>query len=93
LSLTPFGRQTDEEIKRRLQNLVESRELSEQEAARLNEKLVSPTAVQDRESGPMQTIEAFIARNRLPTRDDIQRLYNQIDDLSKKLAEMIDKEQ
>ena len=93
LSLTPFGRQTDEEIKRRLQNLVESGELSEQEAARLNEQLVSPTAVQDRESGPMQTIEAFIARNRLPTRDDIQRLYNQIDDLSNKLAEMIDKEQ
>ncbi len=91
-SAVPFWRQIDDEIKRRIQNLVDGGELSEAEAARLSEKLVSPAALQSSESNLIQEVESFFARNRLPTHDDIQRLYNQIDDLSKKLAEISDKE-
>ncbi len=85
-----FWRPIDEEIKMRLQTLVQAGELSEKQATQLIEKLLSSAAV--RESKLDQDSEAFFARNRLPTHEDLQRLYNQLDDLSKKLAEITDKD-
>jgi hypothetical protein len=35
---------------------------------------------------------AFFTRNKLPSREDLQRLDNQLDDLNKKLAEITGKE-
>jgi polyhydroxyalkanoate synthesis repressor PhaR len=87
-----FWRQIDEVIKMRFQTLVQAGELSEQEAAQLIEKLLSTAAVRINESKLNQDIEAFFARNRLPTHEDLQRLYNQLDDLSEKLAEITDKD-
>jgi polyhydroxyalkanoate synthesis repressor PhaR len=83
-----FGRQIDEEIKARLQTLVQAGELSEKEASHLSEKLLSPKAVPMSESRLSQLIENFFARNTLPSREDIQKLDHQLDDLSKKLAEI-----
>ncbi len=103
-----FVRQIDEEIKIRLQNLSNAGELSEKEAAQLAEKLSSPAATQANESRlklelpqqmlqqslqqSLQDIEALLSKNRIPTHDDFQRLNNQIDDLSRKLAEISDKD-
>jgi len=92
MSPVHFWRPIDEEIKARLQTLVQVGELSEKEASQLIEKLLSQAAAPYFESKLSQDIEAFFARNRLPSRDDLQRLYNQLDDLSKKLAEMTDKD-
>jgi polyhydroxyalkanoate synthesis repressor PhaR len=86
-----FGPQFDEEIKLRLQNLINAGQLSEKEANQLIDKLLSSAAVQNSESKLNQDIESFFARNWLATREDLQRLYNQLDDLSKKLAEISDK--
>ena len=77
----------------RLQTLVQAGEVSEEEASRLIEKLLGPSAVRIDDSKLNQDIEAFFARNRLPTRDDLHRLTDQLDDLSKKLAEITDKDQ
>jgi polyhydroxyalkanoate synthesis repressor PhaR len=92
MSPVHFWRQIDEEIKARLQTLAQAGELSEKEASQLIEKLLSQAAAPHFESKLSRDIEAFFARNRLPSRDDLQRLYNQLDDLSKKLAEMTDKD-
>jgi polyhydroxyalkanoate synthesis repressor PhaR len=86
-----FWRQADEEIKARLQTLVHAGELSEKEANHLIEKLLSHSTVPC-ESKLSRDMEDFFARNRLPSREDLQRLYNQLDDLSKKLAEITDKD-
>jgi polyhydroxyalkanoate synthesis repressor PhaR len=87
-----FWRQIDEEIKERLQALVKAGELSENEANHLVEKLLSPAAIPNSESRLSPDMEAFFARNKLPSREDLQRLDNQLDELSKKLAEITGKE-
>lgn len=83
-----FLRQIDDEIKRRLQNLVNVGELTQQEAIQLIEKLLSPLATQYGEGKLIDNIEAFLARNQLPTREDLHKLYNQLDELSSKLEEI-----
>ncbi len=87
-----FWRQIDEEIKIRLQRLVQAGELSEKEASHLIEKLLSPGVAHINESKLNQDIEAFFARNQPPSREDLQRLTDQLDDLSNKLAEITDKD-
>jgi polyhydroxyalkanoate synthesis repressor PhaR len=87
-----FWSQIDEEIKMRLQRLVQAGELTEQEAGRLIEKLLSSAGAHLSDSRAEQDIEAFFARNRPPSREDLQKLTNQLDDLSKKLAEITEKD-
>jgi polyhydroxyalkanoate synthesis repressor PhaR len=87
-----FWRPIDEEIKMRLQGLVQAGELSKKEATRLVEKLLSSTAGRINEGKLNADSEAFFVRNRLPTHEDFQKLYNQLDDLSNKLAEIADKD-
>jgi polyhydroxyalkanoate synthesis repressor PhaR len=86
-----FKSQVDEEIGMRLRALVQAGELSEEEASRLSEKLLSPSAAQFHERKIYHDIEAFLTKNRPPSREDLQKLTNQLDDLSKKLAEITDK--
>lgn len=88
----PFWRQIDEEIKERLQALVQAGELSENEANHLIEKLLSPAAIPNSQSQLSSDMVAFFTRNKLPSREDLQRLDNQLDDLNKKLAEITGKE-
>jgi polyhydroxyalkanoate synthesis repressor PhaR len=87
-----FWRLIDEEIKLRLQSLTQAGKLSENEASQLIEKLMSAEAAANGENKQGQDSGAFTLRNRLPTREDMQRLNNQLDDLSKKLAEITDKD-
>jgi polyhydroxyalkanoate synthesis repressor PhaR len=93
LSPVHLWRQIDEEIKMRLQGLVEAGELAEEEANRLIEKLLSPGARHINETKLNQDIETFFARNRPPSREDLQRLTDQLDDLSNKLAEITGEDQ
>jgi hypothetical protein len=44
------------------------------------------------ESRLSQQIDTFFTRSKLPSREDIQKLDNQLDDLSKKLAEITGKD-
>lgn len=88
-----FRRQIDDEIKMRLQNLAVAGQISKKEATDLIEKLLSPGAVLNSESKLIHDSDTFFSRNRLPTHDDFERLYDQLDALSNKLAEMSDKDQ
>jgi polyhydroxyalkanoate synthesis repressor PhaR len=92
-SAVHFWRRFDEELALRLQNLVRSGEISEQEASNITEKLLSPPAAKNSDGRLSQDIfladiETFLTQNLIPTRDDLQKLNNQLDDLSQKLADI-----
>jgi polyhydroxyalkanoate synthesis repressor PhaR len=89
-----FGRQVDEEIRRRMQDLVARGELNESEANSLLEKLSVPVASPS--DGPSHRdepeldeaeIRRILAEQQIPTRSDFQRLVDQIDAISAKLDE------
>ncbi|HEX6385198.1 MAG TPA: polyhydroxyalkanoate synthesis regulator DNA-binding domain-containing protein [Anaerolineae bacterium] len=94
-SLTsPLGlfHQVDEEIEKRLQNLVNQGELTREEGVRLRDRLLAPGHREQSESllSGKYSIEQLLSKRGIPTRDEIERLTNQIDDLSAKIDSLID---
>lgn len=80
-------RHVDQEIERRLHILVEKGELTEETAATLHEQLTN--AVKD-ETGeqPLPTDDELVrmlTRHNVPTRDDLQELSSQLEELVAKL--------
>ena len=103
--LSPLGlwRQVDEEIKRRVQALVEAGELSEVEGAELVEKLVAAgqqmhapsgqetdAELQDRRTdhASYADVEAYVKQRQLPSQQDVQRLADQLTELEAELKKM-----
>jgi polyhydroxyalkanoate synthesis repressor PhaR len=76
----------DDEIARRIEALVSQRDLTEEEGVRLREKLVAQ-GVQPRETSrpTEQAIQQALARRGVPTRDELQRLIEQVEELTAKL--------
>ncbi|MBN1667773.1 MAG: hypothetical protein JW862_11820 [Anaerolineales bacterium] len=82
--------QVDEQIEARISQLVEKGELAEESARQLRQKLIersrelssNPALAED---VPLQVI---LERQGLPTRDDLQRLNQQIEALADKLTEL-----
>ena len=89
VSSLDLARQVDEEIERRLQALVSRGELAQEEGQSLRAKLVRPEA--DIPAVPHLDEEylaqALEARG-VPSRDDVQRILEQLDTLAQKLDQV-----
>ncbi len=82
-------RQVDEEIERRLESLVRRGELAEEEVWRLRDKLVSQDFPLPRRSGPSQDeLERALLKRGVPTRDELDKLSQQLDALAEKLEHL-----
>lgn len=76
----------DMEIKRRLNSLVASGEITEEESSMMSEKLFSPSASpQDNTVPTEEELEQFFANRGIPTKDDLQELSSRLDELFTKL--------
>ncbi len=84
-------RHVDEEIDRRVQDLISKGELAKEEGLRLREKLLSPMFAAPETPAPSQAeLERLLADHGVPTREELERLHAQIDALSTKLESVID---
>ena len=88
----------EEEIRHRLQTLAEEGQLTNQQAENLQEKLVSTRfrSVEDArfrrfiDFYPFQELDNIMMKLEIPTRDDLQKLIRQLDEL-KVMIEQIEK--
>ncbi len=79
----------DIEIERRLDFLIETGELSEEEGQQLREKLLSFSSQAKEPAVPTEEeLEHFLSQRGIPTRDDLQQLSNRLDELVAKLDEV-----
>ena len=86
-------RHVDEEIEKRLQNLIARGELAREEAVQLRDKLLS-TAAKDAPSLPgQQHLERLLSHRGIPTREEIENLHLQIDALSEKLDHLLEEKE
>jgi polyhydroxyalkanoate synthesis repressor PhaR len=85
-----FWRQIDEEIKQRIQGLVQQGELSREEGKSLIEKLARQgmKRINDSRSVTEDELEQMIRQRAIPSQDDIQRLNAQIEELTRKIESM-----
>lgn len=83
--------QVDEEIVRRMEDLVERGEIAEEEGQRVLEKLLSQSAqfVSKTRRVTEEEIQHFLAERGVPTQDDIDRINRKLDDLSMVLDEAL----
>ncbi len=86
-------KQVDEEIEKRLNQLVERGELATEEARRLGDKLRSSSATPEAEAAadpaPPQPRERILNVRGIPSRDEVEDLTQQIDTLSTRLDTLI----
>ncbi|MFQ5434203.1 MAG: polyhydroxyalkanoate synthesis regulator DNA-binding domain-containing protein [Anaerolineae bacterium] len=88
--ISPLGllRHVDEEIERRLQDLVSRGELAREEANRLRDKLLSRgTAVSDMVPGK-DALEAILGKTGIPSQEDVRKLHDQIEELTAKVEQL-----
>jgi len=88
--ISPLGllRHVDEEIERRLQDLVSRGELAKEEARRLRGKLTSHSpAVTDMIPGK-ETLETLLSKTGIPSQEDIRKLHGQIEELTAKVESL-----
>jgi polyhydroxyalkanoate synthesis repressor PhaR len=82
-------RQIDEEIERRIQVLISRGELAEEEALRLRDQLLAQKRHSaDAPEPGKEELERILADRGVPTRQDMQKLVEQIEALNVKLEEM-----
>lgn len=83
-------RHVDEEIDRRLQFLISKGDLGKEDGLRLREKLLSPAmGVREADDNEGPDLEQLLTAHGVPTRDELERLHAQIEQLSSKLDSMI----
>lgn len=83
-------RQIDDEIQKRVHSLVHQGELTDREGTTLIEKLLlqGRRLREANSEADTQVMEEYLKQCEIPTRADIQKLYNQIDELSAKIEEI-----
>jgi polyhydroxyalkanoate synthesis repressor PhaR len=81
-------RHVDQEIERRLQWLVEKGELTAEESTRLREKLLRPKTEEATTTISEQDLEQYLHQKGVPTRDDLQHLNMQLEELVVKLEQL-----
>jgi polyhydroxyalkanoate synthesis repressor PhaR len=79
-------RHVDEEIEKRLLNLVSRGEMAREEGLRLRDQLLGY-----RSSIGESELEDFLQKRGVPTRDELQHLSDQLDQLAARLDELIAK--
>ncbi len=85
-------KQVDEEIEKRLNQLVERGELATEEARRLGDKLLSSSASEEETAAtpvPPQPQDRILNIRGIPSRDEVEDLTQQIDTLSARLDTLI----
>ena len=82
--------QVDNEIERRLQLLISKGELAMEEGLNLRDKLLSLNGSQENQLSDDIELENFLNRHGVPTRNDIERLNEQIEALTKQLDGVLD---
>jgi polyhydroxyalkanoate synthesis repressor PhaR len=90
-----FVQQLDDEIRRRVHVLVTQGEMTEAEGKSLLGKLLNPgiRISLEKNGGIQQTdIERILAEHQVPTRKEIQTLFDQLDELTSRL-ESVDSEE
>lgn len=84
----------DEEIERRVQELISRGELAREEGARLLDKLLS---ISEQTSRPRFLreidVERALRRRGIPTREELSQLFKQLDQLTSKLEELTQAEE
>lgn len=91
-----LSRLVDEEIRHRLNILAEGGELAEAEIQKLQEKLTDPRFRSMEESHlrrlmdftPFQDLDHILSDLEIPTRNDVQKLTRQIDELTAKIEQI-----
>jgi polyhydroxyalkanoate synthesis repressor PhaR len=85
-----FWKQIDEEITKRVHALVQQGELTKEEGRSLAEKLARQgmRRLGDRGTVTETDLENYIRERQVPTSEDIQRLNDQIEELSRKIDEL-----
>lgn len=86
-------RHVDEEIDRRVQELISKGELAREEGNRLREKLLSPKLFGPEAAPDEMKLEQLLLAHGVPTREELDRLYTQLETLSLKLDGVISREQ
>ena len=82
-------RHVDQEISRRLAALVEAGELSEEEADELRDMLAPAGGREPESAFPSEDdLAQFLARQGIPSREDVLRLNEQLDELVDKLEDI-----
>ncbi len=84
--------QVDKEIERRLQELINKGELAREEGLRLRTKLLSFSSregAQNEPNGDEDEIETLLTKHGVPTRDELERLNQQIETLTIQLDALI----
>ncbi|MCC7354066.1 MAG: pesticidal protein Cry15Aa [Anaerolineae bacterium] len=82
----------EEEVSRRLAALVERGELSQEEAQRLREELLASPAepYKDMAAGLLdRKLDGLLQRLNVPTRADVDRLQNQLEELNRRLEALL----
>ena len=82
-------RHVDEEIEKRLQNLMARGELAREEAAQLRDKLLSAAAKDAPGIPGQQHLDRLLSSRGIPSRDEIDQLNSQIDLLTAKLDRLL----
>ncbi|WP_420629991.1 polyhydroxyalkanoate synthesis regulator DNA-binding domain-containing protein [Candidatus Leptofilum sp.] len=81
----------DEEIDKRLQTLVERGEMARDEAISLSEKLIAAGQEKSKEMMPgQQRLERLLTVRGVPSREEVEQLTSQIENLSTKIDNLID---
>lgn len=81
----------DEEIDKRLQTLVERGEIARDEAISLSQKLIAAGQEKGKEMMPgQQRLERLLSVRGVPSREEVEQLTSQIENLSAKIDNLID---
>ena len=81
--------QFEEELVRRVEELVRRGEMTEREARNLIDKVLSQFPLSGRTQTAVETdIEEALGRLKIPQQDDLERLKGQIEELAKKIDEL-----
>lgn len=83
-----FVERVDQEIQRRIQELIKRGELLETEGHRLLEKLLTFGEPLVRKPPTQEQVERIIEARELPTRTELDRILTQLEELSDKLDEI-----
>ena len=86
-------RQVDEEIEKRLQNLINRGEMAYEEAQQMRDKLLSISAKEASSLPGQQHIERLLGGRGIPSREELDSLHHQIDSLSAKIDTLLDEEE
>lgn len=89
---SPFSvfHQIDQEIQLRVQDLIREGELSEQEGKSLLEKLLRHPTRPVESSLLDKEVSQILTKYQIPTHSDLEKLYEQLDGLTQKLAELVE---